>query len=116
MTQEGINHVLQNKINEVVLSNLFDYAYIIPTGYGDFNIFLPAKFSLEERSQGLIHEICHAHYAARGFDLFGRGSLLKQEDGKKMDELIEKEAQRFYGENKEFINSIAANYAFENSV
>ena len=110
LTQESINYVLHNKINKIVLLNESSTAFISPIGTGDedFNIFIPAKFSLEERSQCLIHEICHAHYEAGGIGLVGGfRSLSERNDRKRMEDLIENESQRFYKENKEFIISIA---------
>lgn len=59
---------------------------------------------LEEQQIGLIHEIVHCAYGAGSWSILD----LTQEQKKISDSieaLIENEAQRFYKENKDFVNA-----------
>jgi len=91
LTKERIKYVLQNKIEKIVFDDA-DTSLIRPGVVNHkYIIHIGLREPLEERKISLIHEICHAFYEA--------GAL-------EAEEMIEKEAQRFYKENKDFVEEL----------
>jgi len=107
LTKESVNYVLQNKIKEIsVVDYVNKNAYAIPSCDGRYSIIIASNLSQEERSQSLIHEICHVNYRALGIYMGTPHFGPKREEARRIEEILEKEAQRWYRENKDFINLI----------
>ena len=103
LTEDRVNFILQNKIERIRFSKIATGFFITPDN-GKYRILIPLQVSLEERESGLVHEISHAYYEAGG----PRVSWLNPEWEKveKIEELIDKEAQRFYKKDKEFVKQL----------
>lgn len=66
-------------------------------------VTISLDLSLEEQGVTLIHEVIHGYYRAkssRGHD----GRI--DEEGERLERYIEKYAQRFYTENRDFVDSL----------
>ena len=106
LTKERINYVLQNKIENIEFSDIFEISQIMPYNNNKYIIFISLQQPLEEREISLIHEICHAYYKVGGITASTPWFGPERRKAEKIEKRIDEEAQRFYKENKDFVKEL----------
>ena len=100
LTEEGITQLLG--YTEFIVHLLVDTsgkAMIYPIAPSKYGIHINANQTRDEQEKGLVHEIAHAYYQCG--NRWGDFEITK-----KMDDLIEAEIQKFYGEHREFVRKL----------
>ncbi|MBU1204671.1 MAG: ImmA/IrrE family metallo-endopeptidase [Nanoarchaeota archaeon] len=96
LSRENIELILKTKVKEVIFWPMIASAalYFSPI-LGGYIIKINSRQTKKEQKIDLIHEIAHIAY-----------NLVDLETPRHWEELLERESERFYKENKDSINQI----------